>query len=577
MLTRILREFLRPYRRQVYVALLLLLGQSIANLYLPRLNANLINRGIAQGDTHYIWVAGGYMLAASAGVILASVAVSWVSSRVAMSFGRDLRRRVFQAVEAFSARELGEFGAPTLITRNTNDVQQVQMVLFMGLTMMVSAPITGVGGVVMALHTDLQLSRLLLVSVPVMALFIALLLRRIVPLFRVMQERIDRINLVLREQIGGIRVIRAFVKTDYERDRFAQANHDLMRNTLSVNRTFALMFPTLTLVLNLSSVAVIWFGGHYVDQGSMPIGNLTAFLQYLMQILMSVMMGVMMSLMVPRAATSAERIYAVLDTVPSVADPVHPVEPANRTGLVELRGVGYRYPGAEEPVLHEVSFTARPGKTTAIVGSTGSGKTTVLNLIARFTDVTSGQVLIDGVDVREQPLESVWAQIGLVPQRTYLFGGTVADNVRYGAMGASDDDVWQALDVAAARDFVTALPEQLAAPVAQGGTNFSGGQRQRLSIARAVAKRPKVYLLDDSFSALDFATDAQVRSALESWAAESTLIVVAQRVASIMHADQIVVLDEGRVVGSGRHEDLLESCEVYREIVYSQLSPQEAS
>ncbi len=577
MLVRILKTYLNIYRRNIFLVLTLLLIQSIANLYLPNLNADLINNGVAKGDVGYIWKVGAIMLGASALIMAASIWIAYLASRIAMSFGRDLRRGVFVAVEGFSARELNKFGAPSLITRNTNDVQQVQMVLFMGLTMMVAAPITGVGAVIMALRTNVKLSGLLLVVVPIMALMIYLLLRRIVPLFRVMQIKIDRIILVLREQINGIRVIRAFVKTKFEEERFEEVSIDLMKTSLSVTRTFAIMFPALNLILNLSSVAVIWFGAKLVDNGSMPIGNLTAFLAYIMQILGSVMMAVMMSLMIPRAAASAERIAEVLDTESSVVDTLNPKVPAKRTGLLEFKNVEFRYPGAEQPVLSEITFTAKPGEVTAIVGSTGSGKSTLVNLIPRFIDVTDGSIELDGVDLRDQSLEGVWSEIGLVPQRAFLFGGTIADNLRYGDKDATDDELWQALETAQAKDFVEELPEKLEARVAQGGTNFSGGQRQRLSIARAIARKPKVYLLDDSFSALDYTTDAKLRTALEPEIARATVIVVAQRISTILNAAQIIVLDYGKIVGIGTHHELMKSCPTYKEIVLSQLSPDEAA
>jgi ATP-binding cassette subfamily B multidrug efflux pump len=576
LLTRILREYLRPYKRSVAFVLALLLVQAIANLYLPTLNADLINYGVAKGDIGYIWHAGFIMLGASGAVILASLVLAYLSAKVAMAFGRDLRKDVFTAVESFSARELNLFGAPSLITRNTNDVQQVQMVLFMGLTMMLSAPITGIGAVIMALRTNARLSALLLVAVPLMAIMILVLLRRVVPLFRTMQLKIDRINLVLREQISGVRVIRAFVKTKHEEARFAEANSDLMKTTLTVTRTFAIMFPSLTLILNLSSVAVIWFGGKLIDSGHMQIGSLTAFLAYIMQILLSVMMAVMMSLMIPRAEASAERIIEVIDTESSVVESSKPRIPAVRTGRVEFRNVEFGYPGAEQAVLTDVSFIAEPGQVTAIVGSTGSGKSTLLNLIPRFIDVTRGSVVIDGIDIREQTLEDVWSGIGLVPQRAYLFGGTIAENLRYGDAQATDDDLWRALEIAQARDFVDELGEKLSYHVAQGGTNLSGGQRQRISIARAVVKNPRIYLLDDSFSALDYATDSKLRAALSSEAADATLIVVAQRVSTILGADRIVVLENGKVVGCGTHHDLMKTSTTYREIVLSQLSPEEA-
>ena len=577
MLLQTLREYLRPYKRTVWVVIFLLLIQSIGNLYLPNLNADLINNGVAKGDIGYIWKIGAIMLAVSALIIGASVVIAYYSSKVAMSFGRDLRKSVFVSVERFSTRELNKFGAPSLITRNTNDVQQVQMVLFMGLTMMVGAPITGIGAVIMALKTNVKLSGLLLIAVPVMGALIYWLLRRIVPLFRVMQVRIDRINLILREQIAGVRVIRAFVKTKYEEERFAGANDELMQTTLSVTRTFAVMFPALTFILNMSSIAVIWFGAKLIDTGAMPIGNLTAFLSYIMQILMSVMMAVMMSMMIPRAEASAERIQEVLMTESSVVESTSPKKIKERKGVIEFKDVEFRYPGAEHPILSGISFTAKPGKMTAIVGSTGSGKTTLLNLIPRFIDATAGQVLMDGVDLRDQSLESVWSEIGFVPQRAFLFGGTVESNLKYGKADATDDEMWSALKVAQADGFVTEKEEGLNSPVSQGGTNFSGGQRQRLSIARAIVKNPQVYILDDSFSALDYATDSKLRAALDKHAKTSTIIVVAQRVSTIMKADQIIVLNNGKIDGIGTHAKLMKSSKTYQEIVLSQLSPEEAA
>jgi len=577
MLTKILKKYLLPYKKSVAFILLLLLIQAIANLYLPNLNADLINNGVAKGDLNYIWKTGGIMLGASALIMGASIWLSYLSSKVSMAFGRDLRQDIFSTVESFSARELNQFGPPSLITRNTNDVQQVQMVLFIGLTMMLAAPITGIGAIIMAAKTDLKLSSLLLVAIPVMSLLIWWLLHRVVPLFRVLQVKIDRINLVLREQIAGIRVIRAFVKTGFEEQRFADVNQDLMNNQLAVTRTFAVMFPALMLILNLSSVAVIWFGGHLIDAGQMQIGNMTAFLTYMMQILSSVMMAVMMSLMIPRASASAERIQEVLMTESSVIDTLDPKLPSSRSGIIEFKDVEFRYPGAEHPILSRISFTARPGAVTAIVGSTGSGKSTLLNLIPRFIDVTEGSVLLDGIDVREQSLETIWHEIGLVPQRAFLFGGTIATNLRYGNPNATDEDLWQALEIAQAKDFVKELAEGLDAPVAQGGTNFSGGQRQRLSIARALVKRSRIYLLDDSFSALDYTTDAKLREALERDRKDSTILIVAQRVSTILNADQIIVLDNGSIAGIGTHHELMKSCQVYQEIVLSQLSPEEAA
>ncbi len=577
MLTAILKKYLRPYRGQVFLILLMLLVQAIASLYLPNLNADLINSGIAKGNVGYIWHIGEIMLASSALVLGASIWLAYLAARVAMAFGRDLRSAVFTAVEGFSARELNKFGAPSLITRNTNDVQQVQLVLFMGFTMMIGAPITGIGAIIMALRSNLKLSSLLLVVLPIMSVLIVLLLRRIVPAFRMMQVKIDRINLVLREQIAGVRVIRAFVKTKQEEERFAEASLDLMQTQLRVTRTFAVMFPSLSMILNLSSVAVIWFGGKLIDSGNLQIGNMTAFLTYIMMILSSVMMAIFMSLQIPRAAACAERIQEVLDTQSSVVETLTPKNPEKRLGVVEFVDVEFRYPGAEHPILTGISFVAHPGEFTAIIGSTGSGKSTLLNLIPRFIDVTAGKVKLDGIDVRDQALESLWSEIGLVPQRSFLFGGTVAQNLRYGKADASDEELWSALEIAQARDFIDELPEKLEARVAQGGTNFSGGQRQRLSIARALVKKPQLLLFDDSFSALDYTTDSKLRSALHEVMGHTTMIVVAQRVSTILQADQIIVLDEGKIVGIGTHSNLMSSSETYREIVLSQLSPEEAA
>jgi len=577
LLTQILKRYLRPYKKQVYLILLMLLIQAIASLYLPNLNADLINNGVAKGNIGYIWHIGEIMLASSALVLGASVLLAFLSARVAMAFGRDLRSAVFIAVEGFSARELNKFGAPSLITRNTNDVQQVQLLLFMGFTMMIGAPITGIGAIFMAVRSNLKLSSLLLVVLPIMSLLIILLLRRIVPAFRVMQVKIDRINLVLREQIAGVRVIRAFVKTRQEESRFAQASLDLMQTQLRVTRTFAVMFPALSMILNLSSVAVIWFGAKLIDSGHLQIGNMTAFLSYIMLILSSVMMAIFMSLQIPRAAACAERIQEVLDTQSSVVDTLTPQNPVVRLGLVEFENVEFRYPGAEQPILSGISLKVKPGEFTAIIGSTGSGKSTLLNLIPRFIDVTSGVVKLDGMDIRDQSLESLWSEIGWVPQRSFLFGGTIAQNLRYGKAEASDEELWAALEVAQAQDFIDELPEKLEARVAQGGTNFSGGQRQRLSIARALVKKPQILIFDDSFSALDYTTDSKLRSALQEAMGHTTMIVVAQRVSTILQADQIIVLDQGRIAGIGTHVELMKSCETYQEIVLSQLSPEEAA
>ena len=577
MLTQILKKYLRPYKKQVYLILVMLLIQAIASLYLPNLNADLINNGVAKGKVGYIWHVGEIMLASSALVMGASVLLAFLAARVSMAFGRDLRGAVFSAVEGFSARELNKFGAPSLITRNTNDVQQVQLVLFMGFTMMIGAPITGIGAIIMAVRSNVKLSGILLVVLPIMTILILLLLRRIVPAFRMMQIKIDRINLVLREQIAGVRVIRAFVKTKQEESRYADASLDLMQTQLRVTRTFAVMFPSLSMILNLSAVAVTYFGAKLVSSGNLAIGNLTAFSSYIMLILSSVMMAIFMTLQIPRAAACAERIQEVLDTQSSVVESVTPRNPLVRQGVIEFDRAEFRYPGAEHPILSDISFTARPGQFTAIIGSTGSGKSTLINLIPRFIDVTGGRVLLDGMDVRDQSLESLWSELGLVPQRSFLFGGTIAANLRYGKSDASDEELWKALEIAQARDFVEELPEKLEARVSQGGTNFSGGQRQRLSIARALVKKPQILIFDDSFSALDYTTDSKLRSALHEVMSHTTMIVVAQRVSTILKADQIIVLDQGRVVGIGTHAELMKSSETYQEIVLSQLSPEEAA
>ena len=571
MLTRLLRARLRPYAAQVTVVVVLLVTQTAGNLYLPNLNADIINDGVIKGDVGYIWRTGALMLGITLALgAVAVVAVYW-ASRVSMGVGAGIRAEVYGRVQTFSAREMNRFGTPSLITRNTNDVQQIQLFLQMALTLMVIAPIMSVGGIIMAVREGAALSPLLAVSVPVMALLLAVMLTLVVPLFRSMQGKIDRINQVLREQITGVRVIRAFLRVRSEARRFEEANADLTATSLRVNRIFALAIPALMAVMNLSSVAVLWFGGRLVSEGSMPIGNLTAFLTYIMQILIAVMMAVMMVILVPRAMASAERIGEVLATQPSVTDPPHPAAPARVTGLVEFRGVTFGYPGSEQPVLRDLDFTLRPGQSCAVIGGTGSGKTTLLNLIPRFFDVTDGAVLVNGLDVRQQALESLWDSIGLVPQTSFLFSGTVASNLRFGRPAATDTELWQALTVAQARDFVASMPGQLEAPIDQGGTNVSGGQRQRLSIARALIKRPRLYLFDDCFSALDAATDARLRTALRTHTRDATVVIVAQRVSTIMQADRIIVLDEGRIAGIGTHGQLLAACPPYREIVTSQL------
>ncbi|MGZ4697882.1 MAG: ABC transporter ATP-binding protein [Oryzihumus sp.] len=576
MLLPLLRTYLRPYRGAITLVVLFQLVQTVATLYLPGLNADIIDQGVVVGDTGKILSIGAVMLAVTVGQVIASAFAVYFGARTAMALGRDLREAVFVSVERFAAQEVGRFGAPSLITRSTNDVQQVQMVVLLSFTIMVAAPIMCVGGVILALRQDVHLSALLLVSVPALVVAVVLIIRRMRPLFRSMQVRIDVINRVLREQIAGVRVIRAFVRDTHERERFGVANDSLMDVSVQVGRLMALMFPTVLLVMNVSSVAVIWFGGHRIADGQMQIGTMTAFLSYLMQILMAVMMATFMFVMVPRAEVCADRITEVLDTEPSVRAPERPVVRPEVTGAVELRAATFAYPGAQEPVLRGADLVARPGETTAIVGSTGSGKTTLLNLIPRLVDVTSGQVLVGGVDVRELEPEQLWAGIGLVPQRAYLFAGTVASNLRYGKPDATDEQLWEALEIAQARDFVERLGG-LEAPIAQGGGNVSGGQRQRLAIARAVVRRPALYLFDDCFSALDYATDAALRAALRPVTRDSAVITVAQLVSTIRDADRIVVLDEGKVVGTGTHRELMASCPTYREIVLSQLTEEEAA
>ncbi|MEV6106829.1 ABC transporter ATP-binding protein [Streptomyces sp. NPDC051940] len=577
MLVRIFRTHLSPYRTDIAWIVGLQLLSTLAVLYLPTLNADIIDNGVITGDTGHILSTGGWMLAVTVLQVAGSVGAVYFSARTAMAVGRDVRAAVFDRVQSFSAREMGHFGAPSLITRTTNDVQQVQMLCLMTLMMMIAAPMMMIGGVIMALNQDVPLSALLLLIVPVLAVLVTLIVRRMRPLFRGMQERIDGVNRILREQITGIRVIRAFVRDEHERKRFTGANTDLMDFSVRAGKLMALMFPTVMFVVNLASVAVVWFAAHRIDSGEMQVGALTAFLSYLMYILMSIMMATFMFMMVPRAEVCAERIQEVLQTETSVVPPVSPVRSVDRHGRLELRGVEFRYPGAEEPVLRDISLVAEPGRTTAVIGSTGSGKSTLLGLVPRLFDATRGGVLVDGVDVRELDPAVLAEVIGFVPQKPYLFAGTVASNLRYGRPDATDDELWQALETAQARDFVSELPEGLGAPIAQGGSNVSGGQRQRLAIARALVRRPEIYLFDDSFSALDYATDARLRAALGRETGEATVVIVAQRVATIRDADRIVVLDEGRIVGSGTHHELMESNETYREIVLSQLTEEEAA
>ncbi|MGW0471075.1 ABC transporter ATP-binding protein [Streptomyces coeruleorubidus] len=577
MLIRLLRTHLRPYKRPITLLVLLQFLQTCATLYLPTLNADIIDQGVVNGDTGYILGCGALMIGISLVQVVCNIGAVYYGARTASALGRDVRAAVFDRVQSFSAREVGHFGAPSLITRTTNDVQQVQMLALMTFTLMVSAPIMCVGGIVLALGLDVPLSGVLVAVVPVLGICVTLIVRRLRPLFRSMQERLDTVNRVLREQITGNRVIRAFVRDEHEQQRFRKANTDLTDFALGTGNLLALMFPIVMTVVNLSSIAVVWFGAHRIDSGGMQIGDLTAFLAYLMQIVMSVMMATFMFMMVPRAEVCAERIQEVLDTSSSVVPPSAPVRELRRHGHLELRGAGFRYPGAEEPVLRAVDLVARPGETTAVIGSTGSGKSTLLGLVPRLFDATDGQVLVDGVEVARIEPELLAKTVGMVPQKPYLFAGTVATNLRYGNPDATDEELWHALEVAQARDFVERLEGRLDAPIAQGGTNVSGGQRQRLAIARTLVQRPEIYLFDDSFSALDYATDAALRAALGQETAEATVVIVAQRVATIRDADRIVVLDEGRVVGTGRHHELMADNETYREIVLSQLTEAEAA
>ncbi len=579
-MTRLL-QYLKPYRKQLVLVIALLLVQAISNLYLPDLNADIINNGIAKGDTKYILRTGGIMLLVTLLLAACSVLSVYWGARTAMSFGRDLRSNVFRKVQSFSQAEVDKFGTPSLITRNTNDVQQVQMAVLMTLNVMISAPVMCIGGIIMALRQDVRLSTSIIIIAPVMGVIIGVIMRKALPLFKSMQVKIDRLNQVVREKLAGVRVIRAFVKTDYEAKRFDEANLDLTTTALTIHRMVALTMPALMLIVNISMAAIMWFGAHRIDSGAMPIGNLTAFIAYIMQILMAVMMATMMFVMIPRASASAERIVEVLDTEPSIGSPDAP----EKTGLsttaaqssVAFKNVEFTYPGAEAPVLQGISFSAHPGETTAIVGSTGCGKSTLINLIPRFYDVTGGAVLVDGVNIREMPEEDLRDKIGFVPQKAFLFSGTIASNLRYAKPDATDDELWHALRIAQAADFVLEMPGQLEAPVSQGGTNLSGGQRQRIAMARALVKRPEIYVFDDSFSALDFKTDAALRAALQEEVDDAIVFIVAQRVSTIMNADRIIVLDRGEIVGIGTHDDLMEECAVYREIVFSQLSEEEVA
>ncbi|WP_223936074.1 ABC transporter ATP-binding protein [Arthrobacter sp. StoSoilB5] len=577
MLVTLIRRYSKPYLPQIVAVLIFQLASTIATLYLPSLNAKIIDEGVSRGDTDFIWRTGALMLAVALGQVLTAVTAVYFGARTAMAIGRDIRRSVYRQVSSFSAQDVNRFGAPTLITRGTNDVQQVQMLVLMGLNFMVSTPIMCVGGIIMALREDLSLSWLVWVSVPILVAVVGYLVVRLMPLFRSMQAKIDAINGVLREQIIGIRVVRAFVREPFEAKRFGDANQELTAVSVKIGNLFVLMFPAIGMILHLSTAAVLWFGGQRVDSGDMQVGSLTAFLQYLLQILMAVMMGTFMAMMIPRASVCADRIGEVLDVEPSIHNPASPVVPAQKKGHVEFRDVTFKYPGAEAPVLSNISFTAEPGKTLAIIGSTGAGKTTLVSLLPRLYDVASGDVLLDGVPVTELDASEITSRVSAVPQKPYLFSGTIEHNLRFGKPEATDEELWEALETAQAKGFVEEKSSGLNRRIAQGGTNVSGGQRQRLSIARALVTKPNVYLFDDSFSALDVATDARLRKALKAKTQDATVIIVAQRVSTIADADEILVLDNGRIVDRGTHDELLETSPTYQEIVESQLSVEEVA
>jgi ATP-binding cassette subfamily B multidrug efflux pump len=576
-LLHLLRNYLLRYRKLLAIVVVLTFVQVMGTLYLPSLNADIIDKGIITGNTDYIWRTGGLMLAVTFVQAAFAIAAVYFGARAAMAFGRDVRKALFHQVTGFSTQDVATFGSASLITRITNDVTQVQTLVVMICTLFVAAPITIIGGSIMAVREDGPLSLLLLVSVPALIVSVGLVIIRMLPQFQRMQERIDRINEVLREQITGLRVVRAFVREPNETARFGAANADLTETSLKAGRLMAFMFPTVMLILNCSSAAAIWIGGDRIGAGQMQVGALIAFLSYLIQILMSVMLATFVAVMAPRASVSAERIQEVLETEPSIAAPSNPITELGARSSLELRDVSFEYPGAEHPVLCDLSFRVAAGETTAIIGSTGSGKSTLLNLVPRLFDATSGAVLVDGVDVRDVEPELLWSRIGLVPQKPFLFSGTVATNLRHANPDATDDELWAALEVAQARDFVAAMPGGLDARIAQGGSNVSGGQRQRLAIARALVRKPGIYLFDDSFSALDLATDARLRAALAPVVRSAVTVIVAQRVSTIRHADQIIVLEDGAIVGKGRHEELLDRCETYQEIVASQLTAEEAA
>ena len=573
-MTKLVR-FLKPYSLVLTAVVILVFIQSITNLYLPNLNSDIVDTGVVRGDTAYIWRTGGWMLLVAAGSAIAAVVAAYLSSLVAAGFGRDLRSRVFSRVESFSLHEFDKIGTATLITRTTNDITQVQMVLLIMLRMMIGAPIMAAGGIIMAVSKDAELSLVLVVVLPLLVGLITFVAGKGIPIFKALQVKLDRLNLVLRENLTGIRVIRAFDRVDHERRRFQEANRDLTQTAIRVNQLMAVMMPTMMLVMNFTMVAIVWFGGVRIEGGHMQVGDMMAFIQYAMQIMWSMVMMSMMFIMIPRAEASAVRINEVLETVPEISDPAHPCPASGRHGHVEFQDVTFSYPGAEQPALSHISFRADPGQVTAIIGGTGSGKSTLISLIPRFYDVGQGKVLVDGTDVRDMTQEALRARIGFVPQKAILFTGSITDNIRHGKEDASSEEVRQAAVTAQAAEFIAGMKDGFDSPIEQGGSNVSGGQKQRLSIARALIRRPEVYVFDDSFSALDFKTDARLRAALRKETAEATVIIVAQRVSTVMDADQIVVLDDGRIAGIGNHKDLMNTCAVYREIVSSQLSEEE--
>ena len=570
-----LLKFLKPYRNIVIIVLILLFFQSLGELYLPTLMADIVDKGIVNGDTSYIIGIGGLMLLVAAGGTVCAIIAILLSSKTATAFSRDLRSKVFSRVESYSLHEFNKIGTASLITRTTNDINQVQQVMIMGLRMMITAPMMCIGGIIMAVSKDAKLSLIFVVVIPVLATVIFLVARKGLPLFKVMQSKLDKLSLVLRENLIGIRVIRAFNRIDHEKKRFNDANRDLTDNAIRVNKIMAAIMPMMMLVMNFTTIAIIWFGGIRIDNGNMQVGDMMAFIQYAMQIMFSLIMVSMMFVMIPRASVSAVRINEVLDMVPEIKDADEIQIGDGRKGFVEFKNVTFHYPGADQPAIQDITFHAGPGEITAIIGGTGSGKSTLINLIPRFYDVDEGYILVDGVDVREMSQESLRSKIGLVPQRAVLFTGTIAENIRYGKGNASDEEVKRAAETAQAMEFISTMEDGFESVLAQGGNNVSGGQKQRLAIARALIRRPEIYIFDDSFSALDFKTDAKLRAALKRETKDATVLIVAQRVSTVVDADRIIVLDDGAVVGIGNHKELFNTCKVYREIVTSQLSEEE--